>query len=141
MKLIISSLDYREPGPARQLLSAVLTCPVENSRLYATQFLLVLLRAGLPHFASWGISLLATQLNDKSRSVCLSALCTLQEACEVPTCLEHLVKLNPDLLRLGEKGLLLMIRFLSTETGFSVMNKNNFVINEIMRWDEIFNFR
>lgn len=141
MKLIISSLDYREPGPARQLLSAVLTTSVENSRLYATQFLLVLLRAGLPHFATWGIPLLANQLNDKSRSVCLSALCTLQEACEVPACLEQLIKLNPDLLKLGEKGLLLLIRFLSVEMGFNLLNKNNFVINEIIRWDEIFNFR
>lgn len=134
-------MDYREPGPARQLLSAVLTCPVENSRLYATQFLLVLLRAGLPNFATWGLPLLVNQLTDKSRTVRLSALCTLQEACEVPACLEQLVKINPDLLKMGEKGLLLMIRFLSTETGFNTMNKNSFVVNEIMRWDEIFNLR
>lgn len=60
----------------------------------------------------------------------------------MPTCLEQLIKLNPpDLLKLGEKGLLLMIRFLSVEGGFALLNKNNFVVNEIKRWDAIFNFR
>ncbi|KAK9696755.1 Rapamycin-insensitive companion of mTOR, middle domain [Popillia japonica] len=130
VKLIISSLDYKivsieenkEPK-SHKILSAVLTCPNESSRLYATQFLLVLLRAGLPHFCNWGIKLLARQLQDKSRTIYLSALSTLHEACEIPACLENLVKLNPDLLHLGEK------------------DKNDFLINEIVRWDKGLNFR
>lgn len=141
VKLIVSSLDYREPGPARDIISAVLTCPVESSRLYATQFLLVLLRAGLPYFAAWGVKLLANQLADRSRAIRLSAIATLQEACEVPSCLEQIVKLNPDLLELGEKGVLLLMRFLGVDAGFQLLNRNDFIANEIGRWDKFLNFR
>lgn len=140
VKLIISSLDYKMQT-SQELLSAVLTCPNESSRLYATQFLLVLLRAGLPHFCNWGIKLLAAQLKDKSRTIYLSALSTLHEACEIPACLESLVKLNPDLLHLGEKGIFLLIRFLSIPSGFNMLRKNVFIMNEIVRWDEGLNFR
>lgn len=141
MKLIISSLDYKEAGPSRDLLSAVLTCERENSRLYATQFLLVLLRAGIPQFSNWGIKLLAKQLNDSSRAVHLFALNTLHEACEIPLCLETLVKLDPNVLHLGEKGVLLLIRFLSIPLGYKMLCKNNFVMNEIKRWDDYFNYK
>ncbi|KRT81894.1 hypothetical protein AMK59_5583, partial [Oryctes borbonicus] len=71
----------------------------------------------------------------------LSALATLHEACEIPACLENLVKLNPDLLHLGEKGIFLLIRFLSIPSGFVLLEKNGFVINEIVRWDRGLNFR
>lgn len=141
VKLIVSSLDYKEAGPARDLLASVLKCSNENSRLYATQFLQVLLRAGLPQFFNWGVKLLTVQLEDKSRTVHLTALSALHEACEVPNCLEQLVKLHPDLLHLGEKGVLLLIRFLSIPSGFNMLKKNDFVINEIKRWDDFFNFR
>ncbi|KAI4461162.1 cytosolic regulator pianissimo [Holotrichia oblita] len=135
------SIDDNKEPKSHKILSAVLTCPNESSRLYATQFLLVLLRAGLPHFCNWGIKLLATQLQDKSRTIYLSALSTLHEACEIPACLENLVKLNPDLLHLGEKGIFLLIRFLSVPIGFTLLDKNEFLVNEIVRWDKGLNFR
>lgn len=141
VKLILSSLDYKEAGPPRDLLAAVLKCANENSRLYATQFLLVLLRAGLPHFSSWGIKLLTQQLDDSSKSVQLFALNTLHEATEMPSCLETLVKVNPDVLHLGERGVLLLMRFLSIPNGYKMLNKNNFIANEIRRWDEYFNYK
>ncbi|KAF5269709.1 hypothetical protein FQA39_LY08632 [Lamprigera yunnana] len=141
VKLIVSSLDYQEPGPARDLLASVLKCSIESSRLYATHFLQVLLRAGLPQFSNWGIKLLTALLEDKSRTVHLTALAALHEACEVPNCLEQLIKIYPDLLHLGEKGVLLLIRFLSTPTGFNKLKKNGFIVNEIKRWDEFVNFR
>ncbi|KAK4875147.1 hypothetical protein RN001_011569 [Aquatica leii] len=141
VKLIVSSLDYQEAGPARDLLASVLKCSIESSRLYATQFLQLLLRAGLPQFYNWGIKLLTGQLEDKSRTVHLTALAALHEASEVPSCLEQLIKIYPNLLHLGEKGVLLLIRFLSTPSGFNKLKKNGFVVNEIKRWDEFVNFR
>ncbi|KAK5644405.1 hypothetical protein RI129_005705 [Pyrocoelia pectoralis] len=141
VKLIVSSLSYEEPGHARDLFASVLKCSVESSRLYATQFLQVLLRAGLLHFHSWGIKLLTAQLEDKSRTVRLTTLAALHEACEVPNYLEQLIKLHPDLLHLGEKGVLLLIRFLSSPNGFNKLKKNGFINNEIRRWDEFVNYR
>ncbi|XP_022918120.2 rapamycin-insensitive companion of mTOR [Onthophagus taurus] len=142
VKLIISSLDYKSDSPSKQLLSSVLICRNENSRLYATQFLLILLRAGVPDFASWGIEFLAKQLKDESRSIRLAALNVLHEACEVPQCLDSLANINPDLLgAMGEKGLFLLIRFLSTTAGFHLLEMNGFVYKEITRWNETFNYR
>ncbi|XP_018577043.1 rapamycin-insensitive companion of mTOR isoform X2 [Anoplophora glabripennis] len=144
VKLIISSLEYIFPGPCREILEAVLTCNLESSRLYATQFLHILLRAGNPLFSSWAVQLLVSQLYDKSRSVYLSALATLHEACELPDCLEALVNINPNLDKLGEKGTILFIRFLSTESGYnkiiSDLSKDK-VIGEIKKWDDYFIYR
>lgn len=141
VKLIISSLDYSVAGPARQLLNAVLVCSIESSRLYATQFLLVLLRAGILNFSRWGMELLVKQLNDKSRAVYLSALSTLHEACEVPECLEMLIQINPILEPLQEKNMLLLVRLLSTDNGLNKLNTNDFVMNLILKWNTYYNFR
>ncbi|XP_049865894.1 rapamycin-insensitive companion of mTOR [Pectinophora gossypiella] len=45
VKLVISSLDYTLDSYPRDILAKTLTCNIEASRLYATQFLNVLLRA------------------------------------------------------------------------------------------------
>lgn len=141
VKLIVSSFNYMTDGVPRQILARVLICQQESSRLYATQFLLVLLRAGLRHFEQWGVELLVTQLFDQSKAVSLIALSILHEACEQKSCLEKLVTLKPDLLHLGDKGLLLLIRFLSVPSGFELLNKDQFVCNEIKRWAEHFNYK
>ncbi|XP_076265709.1 rapamycin-insensitive companion of Tor isoform X2 [Rhynchophorus ferrugineus] len=140
VKLIISSLDYASSGPSRDILEAVLNCEVESSRLYATQFMLVLLRVKSPGFASWAIRLLVKRLEDESRKVSLSALSTLHEACELPDCLEALTDLNPNLSELGEKGELLQIRILSTEKGFKKFGRDK-VVEIINKWDTYMNFR
>ncbi|CAH1957732.1 unnamed protein product [Acanthoscelides obtectus] len=139
VKLIISSMEYIFPGPCRDILEAVLTCNSDSSRLYATQFLHVLLRARNPLFSTWAIQLLVNQLSDKSRSVVLSALSTLHEACELPDCLEALININPDLEKLGEKGSMLFVRFLSTESGYNKIihdSSKDKIISELKRWDE-----
>ncbi|CAH2075234.1 unnamed protein product, partial [Iphiclides podalirius] len=45
VKLVISSLDYTMDSSPRDILAKTLTCSIQASRLYATQFLNVLLRA------------------------------------------------------------------------------------------------
>nr|XP_023027367.1 rapamycin-insensitive companion of mTOR [Leptinotarsa decemlineata] len=140
VKLIISSLEYIFPGPCREILESVLTCGWESSRLYATQFLHILLRAGNPFFSSWAIQLLVNQLADKSRSVYLSALNTLHEACELPDCLDVLININPKLENLGEKGTLLFVRFLSVEAGFKKITTEK-ATEELKKWDDYFIYR
>ncbi|CAG9817290.1 unnamed protein product [Phaedon cochleariae] len=140
VKLIISSLEYIFPGPCREILEAVLTCSSESSRLYATQFLHILLRSGNPLFSTWGVKLLVDRLFDKSRAIYLSALATLHEACEVTDCLQALIDIDPDLKRLGERGSLLSIRFLSMESGFEKATKDK-VLEELKKWDEHFVYR
>ncbi|KAL1513243.1 hypothetical protein ABEB36_002676 [Hypothenemus hampei] len=140
VKLIISSLDYSMPGPARDILDAVLTCDIESSRLYATQFLLVLLRVGCASFSGWAIRLLYRQLDDTSRKVSLSALSTLQEACELPDCLEALTDLPLNLAKHGEKGEILIIKLLSMEKGYKRYGQEK-ILSIIAKWDSHMNYR
>ena len=62
------------------LCSALLV--LQSGRLYSTKFMRVLLRAKVRSFSTWGIELLVGQLYDQSRSVALTALSILDEACE-----------------------------------------------------------
>jgi Rapamycin-insensitive companion of mTOR RasGEF_N domain len=57
----------------------------QNSRLYATSFLRVMLRA-VPSvdFSQWGLKLLVQQLEDSHKPVAMLALSLLSEACEDP---------------------------------------------------------
>ena len=57
-------------------------CVFQSGRLYSTKFLRVLLRAKVRSFTTWGIELLVGQLYDQSRSVAMTALSILDEACE-----------------------------------------------------------
>ncbi|KAF4524471.1 hypothetical protein B566_EDAN013086, partial [Ephemera danica] len=119
----------------RVILSKVLKSPVEASRLYATRFLLVLARAHVTDFAKWGIELLVMQLYDPSPAVSLAASDILDEACDYKPYLESLVGLRPSLLHLGDRGLLLLVRFLSLPAGFAYLHDANFVAKELERWN------
>ncbi|CAH0555004.1 unnamed protein product [Brassicogethes aeneus] len=141
VKLIVSSLDYSLPGSSRKILALTLTCNQENSRLYATQFLLTLLRAGVHQFSVWGMEMLVNQLKDKSKAVYLAAMNALHEACELPECLDTLIKLNPSLDIENERDMLLMIRFLSNKIGLAQITKDEKVLQLIKHWDNDFVYR
>ncbi|XP_021912957.1 rapamycin-insensitive companion of mTOR isoform X2 [Zootermopsis nevadensis] len=141
VKLVVSGLDYSIDGMPRVILSEVLTAPSESSRLYATQFLLVLLRARLPDFQKWGIELLVMQLYDQSKAVSLAAIAILGEATEEKVYLDAVISMRPSLLHLGDKGLLLLIRFLSTPNGFTFLQDANFVTTQLDRWSSNYNYR
>lgn len=82
IKLIVSGLDYSVDALPRQVLEKALTASERSAgRMYATQFMLVLLRAKIPNFEVWGLPLLIKQTRDKERMVVLAALEILDEAC------------------------------------------------------------
>lgn len=80
-------------------------------RIYATNHLRVLLRAQTPFFHTWGVELLITQLHDKARTISGLALDILDEACEDDANLHSLVHMRPPLLHMGDKGALLLTRY------------------------------
>lgn len=67
--------------PRQVLEKALMASERSAGRLYATQFMLVLLRAKIPNFEVWGLPLLIKQTKDKERKVVLAALDILDEAC------------------------------------------------------------
>uniref|UniRef100_A0A1A8BIB3 RPTOR independent companion of MTOR, complex 2 n=1 Tax=Nothobranchius kadleci TaxID=1051664 RepID=A0A1A8BIB3_NOTKA len=141
LKLAISTLDYSRDGLARVILSKVLTAATDTCRLNATKHLRVLLRASVEFFSSWGMELLVTQLHDHSKAVSMEALDILDEACEDKANLHALIQLKPAVSHLGDKGLLLLLRFLSIPKGFSYLNERGYVSKQLDKWHKEYNLK
>uniref|UniRef100_A0AAR2LVX2 RPTOR independent companion of MTOR, complex 2 a n=1 Tax=Pygocentrus nattereri TaxID=42514 RepID=A0AAR2LVX2_PYGNA len=141
LKLTVSTLDYSRDGLARIILSKILTAGSDNCRLYATKHLRVLLRANVEFFSNWGIELLVTQLPDHSKAVSMEALDILDEACEEKANLHALIHMKPALTHLGDKGLLLLLRFLSIPKGFSYLNERGYVSQQLEKWHREYNLK
>lgn len=141
VKLIVSGLDYSLTSTVhypRLILEKALTCsPSHASRLYATQFLLVLLRARLPTVEEWGIPLLLKQLADKDRSIMLASIEILEEACHENVYLLELAHVWPDLEKYHELGKYIMMRFYSIPRGMNHPSAN--VKSEIEIWVKVYN--
>ncbi|KAM6289693.1 rapamycin-insensitive companion of mTOR isoform 1-T1 [Aegotheles albertisi] len=141
LKLTVSSLDYSRDGLARVILSKILTAATDSCRLYATKHLRVLLRANVEFFSNWGIELLVTQLHDKNKTISSEALDILDEACEDKANLHALIQMKPALSHLGDKGLLLLLRFLSIPKGFSYLNERGYVSKQMEKWQKEYNLK
>lgn len=136
VRLIISCLDYtKDFNGSRQLLEKFLFHhPEENVRIYATNFLRVLLRANVTDFSSWAIELLVRQLDSPIRVVQNTAADILDEACDLDDHLEGLISLKKvvdlkgqsrnvmDMLRSnGDPGILLLCRYASSTSGLKYL--------------------
>ncbi|XP_038056476.1 rapamycin-insensitive companion of mTOR-like isoform X1 [Patiria miniata] len=138
-KLITTCLNCSREGLGRTILSKLLTSTSESMRLYATGHLRVQLRAQIPFFQNWGMEMLVTQLYDKSSTVASEAVEIIEEACEDDTNLHSLVQIRPSLLHMGDRGVLLLTRFLSTPKGFKYLSEVNFVTHELEKWRSVYN--
>ncbi|XP_028898249.2 rapamycin-insensitive companion of mTOR isoform X2 [Zeugodacus cucurbitae] len=146
VKLTVSALDYSlesvtplESVTRKVLERALTAAKVRSGRLYATQFLTVLLRARLHNFEVWGIPLIIQQTKDPDRSVVLAALDVLEEACHEKYYLEEIVSLWPDLKSLGDGGRLIMARYYSLSRGLNRLQAR--IQEEIEYWKNGYNKR
>ncbi|OAD02912.1 hypothetical protein MUCCIDRAFT_143465 [Mucor lusitanicus CBS 277.49] len=136
---MITNLDYTLDGHPRVLLSKIMTSGYNPIRLFATQHIGVIMRQSEAEYNDWVIRLLVTQLYDTHMDVCQTAVNLLDEACEKQANLELLVKCRPSLGHLGEIGNPLLLRFLSTSTGFRYLNALGYVQKEMDDWFEVSN--
>ncbi|XP_028851215.1 rapamycin-insensitive companion of mTOR-like isoform X2 [Denticeps clupeoides] len=141
LKLTIAALDYSREGLARVILSKILTAATDNCRMYATKHLRVLLRANVEFFSNWGMELLVTQLHDHNKAISMEALDILDEACEDKANLHALIQMKPALSHLGDKGVLLLLRFLSIPKGFSYLNERGYVTKQLEKWQKEYNLK
>lgn len=136
-KLIVSCLHYGPDAPfSRTLLGKVLTGSSDSSRLYATNFLRVLLRLRLRDFGKWALELLVTQLADINEQVNSAAIDILHEACESADLLDTLVALRPSVLHLGDRGVLLIAQLASCPNGLKYLQQSALLGHELQRWSE-----
>ncbi|XP_055383093.1 rapamycin-insensitive companion of mTOR isoform X2 [Condylostylus longicornis] len=138
IKLIVTGLDYTLDAEPRRILEQALTISkARDGRLYATQFMLVLLRAKVPNFEIWGIPMIINQIKDQERRVVLAALEILEETCHDKLYLEELVSIWPDLTEMREAGKILMSRYYSIPRGLNHPQAN--VKVEIELWKNEYN--
>lgn len=136
VKLITSSLDYSREGLNRKVMNKIISeASLESTRLYATQFLRLILRAKMADAYQWALNILLGRLADTSKTVSLAALDALHEACEEPEYLEAFYEQKKDwdesLQHLGDRGYLLKVRFYCLRSGFSNLSSP---AEELEKW-------
>ncbi|KAJ3802454.1 Rapamycin-insensitive companion of mTOR, N-term-domain-containing protein [Lentinula aff. detonsa] len=133
IKGIIENLDYSADGHPRIVLSKALTSSHKRVQVYATQHLGDLIRNS-PAANSWTLRLLLTQLYDPSVEVRKLAVDYLEEACESKDILEMMVEMRPVMDHLGEMGNALLLKFMSTPTGFRYLYNAGYIDREMDIW-------
>ncbi|EMD39883.1 hypothetical protein CERSUDRAFT_112137 [Gelatoporia subvermispora B] len=133
IKAIIENLDYSIDGHSRIVLSKALTSSYKHIRLFATNHLGDLIRAATVANA-WTLRLLLTQLYDPAPEVRADAVRFLEEACEAVDVLQTVVEMQPTLDHLGEIGHPLLLKFMSTPTGFRFLYAAGYIDREMDIW-------
>ncbi|CAD6237301.1 GSCOCG00002240001-RA-CDS [Cotesia congregata] len=139
VKLIISTLDYSREGLNRKVLSKIIsTASLEQTRLYATQFLRLILRAKMTDACQWALALLVDRLVDESKLIALAALEAMHEICEDPEYLEAFFQLTVNsrawdkwFEHLGVRGYLLFIRLYALPASFTKLPSH---VEELEKW-------
>ncbi|KAI0036452.1 Rapamycin-insensitive companion of mTOR, N-term-domain-containing protein [Vararia minispora EC-137] len=133
IKGIIENMDYSIDGHPRIVLSKALTSSYKHIRLYATNHLgHMILNSSQAN--AWTLRLLLTQLYDPAMDVCEMATHFLEEACESMDVLRLVVAMQPTLDHLGEIGHSLLLRFMSTTTGFRYLYNAGYIDKEMDLW-------
>ncbi|CAH7686350.1 Rapamycin-insensitive companion of mTOR, middle domain-domain-containing protein, partial [Phakopsora pachyrhizi] len=142
VKEVIENVDYSINGHCRLVLSKALTSSYKHVRLFATHHLEKLIsnsEFGTTGPSSntkiWLIRLLLTQLYDPSPEVCGLAVEILEEACTASIeVLETVVQMRPSLENLGDVGVPLLLKFLSTPFGAKYLNEIEWTEREMDEW-------
>ena len=120
--LILVSIDYNTTY-SRMLLKNILSVPSPVMRYLATRHLLLLYRAGVNNFASWGIEFALQQIEDKERKVRQASFNLLFETSSNKDCLFHLIASQRGSYFLSthefKEAKHIIYRFLSLPEGFS----------------------
>ncbi|KAL0580619.1 hypothetical protein V5O48_001349 [Marasmius crinis-equi] len=133
IKGIIENLDYNIDGHPRIVLSKALTTSNKRIQTFATRHLGELIRKA-PIAQAWMLRLLLTQLYDPIPEVREEAVQLLEEACESKAVLELVVEMRPTMDHLGDVGNSLLLKFMSTPTGFRYLFDSGYIDREMDIW-------
>ncbi|KAI0775530.1 Rapamycin-insensitive companion of mTOR, N-term-domain-containing protein [Trametes elegans] len=133
IKGVIENLDYSIDGHSRIVLSKSLTSVYKHVRHFSTNYLGGLIRGSQVAHA-WMLRLLLTQLYDPAPEVRELAVRFLEEACESTDVLQMVVEMQPTLDHLGEVGHPLLLKFMSTPTGFRFLYAADYIDREMELW-------
>eukprot|EP01091_Cochliopodium_minus_P019872 TRINITY_DN8493_c0_g1_i1.p1 TRINITY_DN8493_c0_g1~~TRINITY_DN8493_c0_g1_i1.p1 ORF type:complete len:1043 (+),score=302.66 TRINITY_DN8493_c0_g1_i1:43-3171(+) len=135
--LILLSIDYNTTY-SRQILKHILSIHSPVMRYLATRHLVILYRAGVNSFASWGVEFALQLMEDKERKVRQAAMSLLFEISQNKDCLTQLIAsqrgtyfLTSDEFKESKH---IIYRFLSLPEGFNYLNESSFIETELKSW-------
>ena len=143
IRTMLTNLDFTLDNHPRIVLSKAMTSCSKRIRIFATRQLRKYATSEISPglgadpsagTAKWAIRLLVTQLYDPEIEVCEAAVKILEEACNNKRSLEYVVKCRPALDHLGEIGAPLLLRFLSTSTGYHYLDGLDYITREMDDW-------
>ncbi|KAF3345707.1 Rapamycin-insensitive companion of mTOR, N-term-domain-containing protein [Verticillium dahliae] len=140
--LLLLNFDYTVPGHTRVLLEQALTSGTRETRIIATK---VLRKYATRPFNEanrnhdkvdwkWAIRKLVDQLYDPDVEVCRTAVKILEKSCNKKAYLEYVVQCRPAMDHLGEMSAPLLLRFLSSSSGYHYLDGLDYISNEMDDW-------
>lgn len=142
IKLLLTNFDYSHPGHPRVLLEQALTSGTREIRITATNVLRKYATRSVSETArntdnlvwKWAIRKLVDQLYDPEVEVCRTAVKILEKACNKKAYLEYVVQCRPTMDHLGELSAPLLLRFLSSSSGYHYLDGLDYISNEMDDW-------
>ncbi|KAL2760914.1 hypothetical protein ACRALDRAFT_1078558 [Sodiomyces alcalophilus JCM 7366] len=142
IKLLLTNFDYSVPGHTRVLIEQALTAGTRDIRIMATK---ILRKYATRPFNDnmrdhdkvdwkWAIKRLVDQLYDPDVEVCRTAVQILEKACNKKAYLEYVVQCRPAMDHLGELSAPLLLRFLSSSSGYHYLDGLDYISNEMDDW-------
>jgi len=152
IKALLSGMDYTLDSHLRILLSTAMISSSKDIRVFATRLLRKYATKTMIELAEkedtvssppsgqssnsveWAIKLLITQLHDPAVEVAEEAIRILKEACAQKHSLEYIVRCRPALDHLGGIGQPLLLRFLSTSSGYQYLDELGYITPAMDDW-------
>ncbi|KAL9596570.1 MAG: hypothetical protein Q9219_005697 [cf. Caloplaca sp. 3 TL-2023] len=152
VELLLGSMDFTLDSHLRVMLSKALTACDKRIRIFSTRLLRKYATLAPDHGGSlgsrspssvceWAIRLLVTQLYDPEVEVSEVAVQILEESCRWKSHLEYIVRCRPQLDHLNEIGAPLLLRFLSTSSGYQYLDRLDYITQEMDDWFSLRNYR
>ncbi|CEP20634.1 unnamed protein product [Cyberlindnera jadinii] len=134
--MFMNEMSYDSPGQLRVLLSKFLHSENKKIKVSATNLLRTLIRN--EETRDFACELLVEQLYEQDKDVCSIVISVLSEYCdESARHMDQIINLNPsvNILKLYSSGRdSLLMKFLSTSSGFEYLHHNGFIDQEFDSW-------
>lgn len=132
-QILATVMDFKE-GSSQRFLVLMIQSKNKVLRIYAMEFLRALYRSGT-YDLSWAIWVLKNQLHANDLDSVSIVLNLLDEICQYKENLIALIETGPQiLLKLGEPGNKVLIRFLSSSSGVSYLTQVEYIQKELAAW-------
>ncbi|KAI8898408.1 Rapamycin-insensitive companion of mTOR, middle domain-containing protein [Globomyces pollinis-pini] len=135
-RLIITTGNYAVDGHMRIILSKLLSSGYKEMRLYATQYLEVLLENKVENLHEWVPEVALAQLYDSSEPVVKTALKLLKIGTTNQKFLESVILCKPNISQITQFDNSIVYQFLRYPEGVQFLTESKYIQEELNYWYE-----